>query len=202
VTGFDLVFALFGLLLGLAVAEVLSGFIRTIKVRKKVRIGWLTPLLGALVILDQTTLWMVAFDLRDAVPLTYLTLVIVLAMVGGYYLLSTLIFPDDPAECPDFDDHYHANNRIVLSGVLLINLAQFAITMLLATPAATMTESAAGRTEVAALERGSTGVGGPLFLIEMALLVALILAKNRRANLVLLSLLIGLNLGAALFAIL
>jgi hypothetical protein len=202
VTGFDLVFALFGLLLGLAIAEVLGGFIRTIKVRKKVRIGWLTPLLGALVILDQTTLWMVAFDLRDAVPLTYLTLVIVLAMVGGYYLLSTLIFPDEPAACPDFDDHYHANNRIVLGGVLLINLAQFAITMLLATPAATVAESAAGRAEVAALERGSTGVGGPIFLVEMALLVLLILVKDRRSNLVLLSLLIVLDLGAALVAIL
>jgi len=202
VTGFELVFALFGLLLGLAIAEVLGGFIRTIKVRKKVRIGLLTPLLGALVILDQTTLWMVAFDLRDAVPLTYLTLVIVLAMVGGYYLLSTLIFPDDPAECSDFDDHYHANNRIVLSGVLVINLVQFGITILLASPAATAAESAAGRAEVTALERGTTGVGGLLFLVEVALLLVLILAKGRRANLALLSLLIGLNLGAALLAIL
>lgn len=57
-TGFDLVFAVYGLLLGLAVAEVLGGFARALKLKratKAVRIGWLTPLLGTLVIFDLTS---------------------------------------------------------------------------------------------------------------------------------------------------
>lgn len=199
-TAFELVFALFGMLLGLAIAEVLGGFVRTIKLRRKVRVGLLTPMLGGLVILDQTGLWMVAFDLRDAVPLTYLTLLVVLTMVGGYYLISTQIFPDDPAECPDFDEHYFANNRLVLTAVLVINLMQLAATLFLASPAEQAIESAAGRAEVLALETGRTGVGGPIFLVELALLVLLILVQNRRANVVLLALLIGLNVGAAVAA--
>src|SRR6185295_5418837 len=104
---FELVFALFGLLLGLAIAEVLGGFARVLKLKRiggaaaAVRIGWLTPLLGLLVILDQTSFWLTAFNLRDVIPANYLTLLIVLAIVGTYYLVSTLIFPDDPEKWPD-----------------------------------------------------------------------------------------------------
>ncbi|MES2043704.1 MAG: hypothetical protein V4475_07490 [Pseudomonadota bacterium] len=50
---FELVFAVYGLLLGLAIAEVLGGFSRALKLKrgtKAVRIGWLTPLLGVLVV--------------------------------------------------------------------------------------------------------------------------------------------------------
>ena len=46
--GFDLVTRLFGLLLGLAIAEVLTGFARTLRVKanltsvsgKAIRVGW------------------------------------------------------------------------------------------------------------------------------------------------------------------
>ncbi len=57
-SGFDLVFAAFGLLLGLAISEVLGGFSRALKLKrgaKPVRIGWLTPLLGLFVLLDLTS---------------------------------------------------------------------------------------------------------------------------------------------------
>ena len=47
---FDFVFSLFGLRLGLSLAEVLGGLARTLKQRKSVRLGWLTPLLGLMVI--------------------------------------------------------------------------------------------------------------------------------------------------------
>ena len=46
-TGFELVFSLFGLLLGLCVAEVLGGLGRALEHREDVSIGWFTPMLGA-----------------------------------------------------------------------------------------------------------------------------------------------------------
>ena len=56
-TGFDFVFALFSLVLGLAVAEVLGGLATVMKLHARaragkaqdVRIGWLTPLLAILI---------------------------------------------------------------------------------------------------------------------------------------------------------
>ena len=41
-SGFEFMFSLFGLLLGLALAEGLGGFARSIEARHNVRIGWPT----------------------------------------------------------------------------------------------------------------------------------------------------------------
>lgn len=60
-SNFDFVFTLFGLLLGLSLAEVLGGFGRALQKRRKVRIGWLTPLLGLVVLLDVSSFWLVAW---------------------------------------------------------------------------------------------------------------------------------------------
>jgi hypothetical protein len=197
---FEFVFAVFGLLLGLAVAEVLGGFARTIKLRRKVRIGWLTPLLGLLVILDLMTLWLTAWAMRDLVVANYLTLVAVLAMVGGYYLFATLIFPDDPAEWPDFDLWYDEHNRLVLGGMLLINLALFGVALVVAARpelSAALQATAQGRAPAAADGMLSTiaSIGG---LLHLPLLAALVFVKSRRVNVTMLALLIAIILLAAL----
>ncbi|MES2173139.1 MAG: hypothetical protein V4523_04250 [Pseudomonadota bacterium] len=124
-SGFDLVFAAFGLLLGLAISEVLGGFSRALKLKrgaKPVRIGWLTPLLGLFVLLDLTSFWLTAFEARAQMDANYLTLTAVLALVGVYYLAATLIFPDEPEEWPDFDDWYDRHKRLVIGGVLTANI--------------------------------------------------------------------------------
>ena len=47
-TNFEFTFSLFGLLLGLSLAELLGGFARSLQKRGKLKIGWLLPLLGLL----------------------------------------------------------------------------------------------------------------------------------------------------------
>jgi hypothetical protein len=49
---FSFVFSLFGLLMGLALAEVIGGFGSAIEMRHKIRVGWLCPLLGLLIAFD------------------------------------------------------------------------------------------------------------------------------------------------------
>lgn len=124
-SGFDLVFAAFGLLLGLAISEVLGGFSRALKLKRgarAVRIGWLTPLLGLFVLLDLTSFWLTAYEARAQMDANYLTLTAVLALVGVYYLAATLIFPDEPEEWPDFDHWYDRHKRLVIGGVLCANI--------------------------------------------------------------------------------
>ena len=123
---FEFVFSLFGLLLGLSLAEVLHGFGKALKARARVRIGWLTPLLGLIVMLDLTSFWTTAWTAREQITVNYLTLMMLLVFTGLYYLAATLIFPENPDNAPDFDAHYWANKRFVLGAVILLNVPELA----------------------------------------------------------------------------
>ncbi|TKD50018.1 hypothetical protein [Sphingomonas baiyangensis] len=183
---FELVFAAFGLLLGLAISEVLGGFSRALKLKRgtrPVRIGWLTPLLGLLVMLDLTNFWLLAWDARDLIGADYLTLVAVLAIVGVYYLAATLIFPDTPEEWPDFDDWYDRQNRLVVGGLLAANVMSWIGLALLpeAPPALDATPAAVPVDPLLDLVYNVSG-----FSI-LALFVALLLVQRRRPNAVMLA---------------
>jgi len=119
-TAFEFVFSLFGLLLGLCIAEVLGGLGRALEHREDVSIGWLTPMLGAFVLLDVTTYWWALWIDRESVPITPLTLVIGTAFAGAYYLAAYLVFPDDLKRHADLDTHFMRVRRIVLGMALVM----------------------------------------------------------------------------------
>ena len=123
---FSFVFSLFGLLMGLALAEVIGGFGGAIELRHKVRIGWLSPLLGLLIAFDLTSFWMVAWQVREAIPVNFLSLAGGLAIFGTYYLIAQLAFPDDLELWPDLDAHYFAHKKWLLGGIYACNLLALA----------------------------------------------------------------------------
>jgi len=131
--GVDLLFQLFALLLGFSVAELLAGLARSWRIRSgatltttaTIRIGWLVPMLAMLVLVDQTHFWLTAFELKNFFSFDYATLLGILLIVGGYYMISTFVFPDDPEHWPDFDDYYLKTNRTVLAGMIAINFITF-----------------------------------------------------------------------------
>jgi hypothetical protein len=119
---FNFVFSLFALLLGLALAEVFGGFGAALQERHKLRIGWLTPLLGLIVACDLTSFWTWAWAGRGVVAASSLVLLSALAITGIYYLAARLVFPHDRKEWPDYDVYYFAHKHWVIGGVLLSNL--------------------------------------------------------------------------------
>ena len=132
-SNFEFVFSLFALLLGFSLVEVLAGLGRTVKhgarIRlrgategDRVRIGWLTPLLGLIVMLDLTSFWVLAWHARDIVPPTFEALMFGLLVTGIYYLAAMLVFPDRPEEWPDLDDYYMTHRRPVVAGVAACNV--------------------------------------------------------------------------------
>ena len=125
-SNFEFVFSLFGLLLGLALAEVLGGFGNAIQSRRRLRIGWLTPLLGLLVAIDLTSFWMTAWRVRDLIPASNMTLYAGLAVIGLYYLTARITFPHDLEEWPDLDAYYFEHKKYVLGGVIACNLMALA----------------------------------------------------------------------------
>jgi len=173
-SSFEFVFSLFGLLLGLSLAEVLSGFGKAVKARRRVHIGWLTPLLGLLVMLDLTSFWTSAWQMRDALPVKYLILMLMLLFTGIYYLAATLVFPENPDERPDFDAHFWENKKLVFGAMIICNIPSYVI---------------------------DYGIGSAFLadafmvviaIIFMALLIAGLFLRGRAANLILLAFLVAL----------
>lgn len=199
-TGFDFIFALFSLVLGLAFAEVLGGFATVMKLHararagkaKDIRVGWLVPMLAMLVTLNQLNVWMMAYGVRDTLQLNNVTLLAVLVIVGAYYLFSVMVFPDDPADWPDFDQWYDSNNRLILSGLFAINLVM-------------QIASAHYRPPPSPAEAAVFAAEGPVLLALIAsvwlmqiLLFALIFVRGRRLNVALLATLLVLMVGQAI----
>jgi hypothetical protein len=130
--GFYFLTEAFILLMGLAMAEVLRGFARVLKLRARkragiedadaVRIGWLTPLLGLFVIVDQSTFFLHMFTFRDGMPFNGGTVMGILLTIGWYYLIAAMTFPDEPQSWPDFDDWFWQQKRFVVGGVIGVNI--------------------------------------------------------------------------------
>jgi hypothetical protein len=119
---FDFTFSLFAIILGLSLAEVLSGFAKALKHRRLVHLGWLTPLLAIFVMLDLTFFWDWTWTARSTITPRAGVLVIGLIVASLYYLAASVIFPPDVREHEDFDAHYFQHRRLVLGAIVLCNL--------------------------------------------------------------------------------
>ena len=127
---FEFLFALYGLMLGLSIAEVLSGLARSIEerlhARPSLRIGWLSPLLAAFVLLDLLSFWGAAWTVRPLVKVSGESLMLVTAFAGAYYLAARLVFPRDLDDVANLDDHFFRVRRIVLGILFALLLVQMA----------------------------------------------------------------------------
>lgn len=176
---FEFVFSLFGLLLGLSLAEVLAGFARAIEQRLRpgtaVRLGWRTPLLGAFVILDLLSFWMSAWLIRDLIAVSPRALLAITVFTGAYYFAARLVFPSAADAQPDFDAHFERVRGVVIGVMLALLLCQ--IGWYLSIPALT-----AKLVQPWALS---------MTLLLAALMLAGILVRHRSWSLVVLAALVG-----------
>lgn len=122
-SSFEFIFSLFGLLLGLALAEGLGGLAKSIKAPHTVRIGLPTALLGIFVSCDVVTFWMYGWAMRELLPLSWPTLFGGFLVTATYYVSTSLIFPDDPEGWSDLTAHFDKHRRKVLIGIFLCNVA-------------------------------------------------------------------------------
>jgi hypothetical protein len=206
---FDLLFALLSLLLGLSIAELLQGFARVLRLKARqraaakgalriddagpetfgapppVRVGWLVPLLGAYVLLDQLSFFTAAFAFRDGLSANLFTLMAITVVVGGYYLIATLVFPDEPGDWPDFDRYYDEHNRLILGFALFAQASQLVLNFAVRPAHAATDGSALAASPVL------TGVAFVLVFATFPLLIAAYRAKRRALNAVLLGALVA-----------
>jgi hypothetical protein len=130
---FEFVFALYSLLLGLSMVELLGGLGRAIEARyaaedskEKFAIGWLTPLLAVFVMLDLLSFWSAAWLVRGNLAVSSSALLAVAAFASVYFLAARLVFPSHPEGFANLDVHYFRVRRIVLGLLLVLLGAQLA----------------------------------------------------------------------------
>lgn len=163
-TIFEFVFSLYSLLFGLALAQVFAGFGNTLQERHKLKVGWLTPLLGLFVTIDITSFWAIGWEMKDMFRPDFLYLLCGVLLAGIYYLAARLVFPRNFVEWPDFDIYYFRHRQWVFGGILFCNLVALLVSVAL----------------------GSRFFRSPLGVANLVTyfipLVALLVVRNRRAN--------------------
>jgi hypothetical protein len=122
---FTVFYSLFGLVLGLSLAAVLSGFARVLRMRPRVHMGLLVPLLGLFVMLDLISFWNGAWQARDWMDPGYGYLFIALVVTGIYYIAASSVFPEAAKTVAEYDAHYFENRRWILPAIGFCNLAVF-----------------------------------------------------------------------------
>ncbi|TPG43559.1 hypothetical protein EAH79_07375 [Sphingomonas koreensis] len=155
--------------------------------QREVRVGKLVPLMALYVLVGQLTGWTILYNARDGVPFNYVSLVVVTIVVGGYYLLSSLVWPEEPGEWPDFDAYYDQFNRLILTGNLMLTLVGVVVSNMFAPPVQQRVLDDPTLTGVALI--GSFG--------GLLINIVLIFVRGRRLNAALLALLIVLQLGGS-----
>lgn len=121
-TDFEFLYAFFGLLIGLIVAQLATRFTDAIEERQDRPIGLLTPLLAFFVLLDITSFWLIAWSVRDVALVSWRTVFVTMTMAMVYFMAASLVLPRSMAKWDSLDNHYWHRKRLVLGGILFVNL--------------------------------------------------------------------------------
>lgn len=179
---FSFFFAFYGLLLGLAVAELLGGFARMVRARAIRKIDAQSALAGTLTFLLICATWIDAFDRFKNVSLDFGGLWAPILAGTAYFLAATVIFPTDDDQYGRMSDYFIERKR-------------FIVAMLLA--AETFVNVTFLDAYAEAFHEHPLAFWAFLVPYNLAInvaFIALLIAKTRRANAVLLSTLIFLFL--------
>lgn len=173
----EIYFGAYGALLALAVAKLVSSAVRMMRNRSAVRVGLLTPLLMLLILADLCSLINSASKLMGLADLSLRLVTVSMSAAGLYSMIAAMAAPDDFAEWPDLNAYYDKHKRILIGGLLAGSLLGFEVT----------TTLVKGFTET--LHTRWMGLHAALFLAFYLLMIALLVVRNRIANLVMLSVL-------------
>lgn len=129
----DFAFSLFGIVLALCLAEILTGFARFLRLRRDaalarrhdIKLGSLTPMLAIFLLLDISTFWAVAWSLRDTIPANFQVLLFSLFVTSLYYVAASWVFPQSEARDVDLNAYYLQHKSVVFSLIFVSNLATY-----------------------------------------------------------------------------
>lgn len=118
-TGFEFLFTFTGLLLGLAVAAVATGFADMWRVRETMTIGIATPLLGIYILLAAAGAWVSLWGAREFLTMGPGELLRSIGMAMPYIFVAQAMFPFQHDKWTSLEDYYLRHHRVLLA-VLIV----------------------------------------------------------------------------------
>jgi hypothetical protein len=131
---FEFLFALFGLLFGLIIAELALKFADAIERRRERPMGVLTPALAFLLLTDLTTFWLFIWGFRNVLTVSYRIVFAGVLLAMLYFLAAALLFPRADRRWTSLDEHYWSRKRLVAGAILLVNVVVTGAMLSRATP--------------------------------------------------------------------
>lgn len=112
---FDYLFSFYGLLLGIAVANVAIGFADMWRDCDKIRVGTCPPLVATSVLLGGMNVWLQMWLARPYVTVNGIQMLVAAAISIPYVFVSRAIFPGAEAE-PErsLEEHYLRHRQLIL----------------------------------------------------------------------------------------
>lgn len=114
VSAFEFYFTFYGLILGLAVANVASGFGRLWRDRQRTDVGLCLPLLALIVLLRVAHLWLTTWKGLQSIQVTTVTMLVAIGVALPFVFVTTVMFPDDKDEQRPLDPFYLEQSRALL----------------------------------------------------------------------------------------
>jgi hypothetical protein len=111
---FEFVCAFYSVVLGVAVAQLMTSVGRLIEVRDQVLTYWVQSLWVVIVLLVDVNSWWAMWDLRSAKSWSFVSFLLLVGLIASIYLVTVLLFPRVPESERqiDLDAHYYKNRRI------------------------------------------------------------------------------------------
>ena len=112
---FDYLFSFYGLLLGIAVANVAIGFADMWRDCERIRVGTCPPLVASSVLLGGMNVWLQMWHTRPYVTVDGIQMLTAAAVSLPYVFVSRAIFPgmEDDAE-RSLEEHYLRHRKLIL----------------------------------------------------------------------------------------
>jgi hypothetical protein len=125
---FEFFMAFYGLLLGLGLAELMSGFARFLREKNPPPAGLVTPLLGLLVFTEMLANFVDAWNRLQTIRIDFLPLLVPTVIGLAYYLVAAIIVPRDIDEWGSLDAYFDRRKRWIVGLLLAVNLLIIAAT--------------------------------------------------------------------------
>src|SRR5436305_3350543 len=112
---FDYLFSFYGLLLGIAVANVAIGFADMWRDCGKIAVGYCPPLLGVVVMLGGMNVWLTMWHLRGAATVDAWQMLAATGVAMPYVFISRAMFPGaEPETERSLEEHYLRHRTLIL----------------------------------------------------------------------------------------
>lgn len=122
---FEFFFTFYGLLLGLALAELLLGFANALRERTPPKWGWYTPLLGLVVLIEISATFLDAWRKLQGIELDLPSFALPTMIGIAYFVSAVMTVPRHIEDWQTLDDYFLARRRWTVGLLVVANILHF-----------------------------------------------------------------------------